>query len=174
MNNQKRTFVVWFALVTGMSFGALILMALDRQTLSGGAYSLASYLRLNPVEQAALRPITAVPANWNRIEVYYSRTTSGNAEDLALVSHLRGTPRADFHFVVSNGKGGENGHIQYTDNWKKQATATGIIRVCVVADAYLAPATDYQLRRTSALVDTLSRKFNIDPKYIVYPADWQL
>lgn len=174
VNNQKRTIFVLISLVAAMTVGALVLMALDQQTPSAGAYSLASYLRLDPIENAAFRPITIQPASWNRIEVYYSRTASGNAEDLAVVSHLRGTPRADFHFVIGNGRGAEDGHIQCTDTWKTQQTAGGIIRICVVADAYSSPATDYQVRRATSLVDALSRKFNIRTQYIRYPADWQM
>lgn len=175
MNNQKRTVFVLVSLVASMTIGALLLMALDQQTPSSGAYSLASYLRLDPIENAAFRPITTLPAAWNRIEVYYSRTSSGNAEDLAVVSYLRDTPRADFHFVIGNGKGAEDGQIQYTESWKKQQTASGIIRICVVGDVYSgSPATDYQVRRTAALADALSRKFNIKTQYIRYPADWQM
>ena len=157
-----------------MTVGALLLMVLDQQSPSGGAYSLASYLRLDPVEKVAFSPIITKPASWNRVEVYYSRTTAGNISDLAVVSHLRGTPRADYHFVVCNGRGAEDGQIQYTENWKKQQTENGIIRICVVADLYNYPATDYQVRRTSALVDALSRKFGIKTQYIHYPADWQM
>jgi hypothetical protein len=174
MNNQKRTFFVLASLVASMTVGALLLMVLDQQNPTAGAYSLASYLRLDPVEDAAFRPIMVQPAAWNRVEVYYSRTTSGNAQDLAVVSSLRGTPRADFHFVIGNGKGVGDGQIQYTDNWTKQLTDNGIIRICVVADLYNSPATDYQIRRTTALVDALSRKFNIKTQYIRYPADWQM
>ena len=96
MNAQKRTVIVVTALLASMTVGALILMALDEQKPLVGAYSLASYLRLDPVEKVAFSPITTKPAGWNRVEVYYSRTSSGNAEDLAVVSHLRSTPRADF------------------------------------------------------------------------------
>ncbi len=174
MNKQKRTLFVVISLVASMTIGALFLMALDPQIPSGGAYSLASYLRLDPVENAAFRPITTQPAEWNRIEVYYSRTASGNAEDLAVVSHLRDTPRAEFHFVIGNGKGVQDGQIQYTNSWKIQQTANGIIRICVVADLYNSPATDYQVRRATALVEALSRKFGIKTQYIRYPADWQL
>ena len=52
MNNQKRTIFVLVSLVASMTIGALLLMALDQQTPSSGAYSLASYLRLDPIENA--------------------------------------------------------------------------------------------------------------------------
>ena len=174
MHSQKRTFFVLASLVASMTLGAFLLMTLDQQSPSGGAYSLASYLRLDPVENVAFRPIITKPASWNRVEVYYSRTSSGNTSDLAVVSHLRETPRADFHFVVCNGRGAEDGQIQFTDSWQKQQTANGIIRICVVADLYSSPATDYQVRRTTALVDALIRKFEIETSYVRYPTDWQM
>ncbi|HOQ05007.1 MAG TPA: hypothetical protein PKY88_07340 [Anaerohalosphaeraceae bacterium] len=173
MNRRNRTFFVWVSLVASMTIAGLLLMALDQKTPMTGAYSLASYLRLDPIEKAAFRPITARPAEWNRIEVYYSRTNSGNAGDVAMISSLRGTARADFHFLVGNGKGAGDGQIQCTDSWVQQKTTNGIIRICVVADLYDSPVTAYQLRRTAALVEALSRRFNIKTQYIHYPANWQ-
>lgn len=174
MKHHNRTVLVLFSLTVSMTFGALVLMALDKHTPSGGAYSLASYLRLDSIEEAALRPITSTPAAWNRIEVYYSNTAGGNVEDLALVSGLRESSRDGFHFVVCNGSGGQDGMIECSGNWKNQVVSNGVIRVCVVADRQMNPTTDCQIRRTTALVDTLSRNFNIHPQQIRYPIDWQM
>lgn len=172
MNRQNRTFFVWVSLVASMTLTGLVLLALDQQSPSTGAYSLASYLRLDPVEKSAFRPITAQPADWNRIEVYYSRTDSGNAADLAMISSLRNSARGDFHFLIGNGRGAQDGQIQCTDSWIQQRSANGIIRICVVADLYDSPVTAYQLRRTAALVEALSRRFDIKTQYIHYPANW--
>lgn len=174
MDRKNRTFFVWISLLASMTIAGLLLMVLDQQKPITGAYSLASYLRLDPIENAAFRPITTPPANWNRIEVYYSRTSSGNAEDLAMVSAMRESPRADFHFLVGNGRGAADGQIQCTQNWILQKSTNGIIRICVVADLYDSPVTDYQIRRTTALVEVLSRRFNIKTQYIHYPVNWQL
>lgn len=174
MNSQTRMVVVLAALVASMTVGALVLLALDQNSLTGGAYSLSSYLRLNSVEEAALRPITNAAAQWNHIEVYYSRTAAGSAADLALVSSLRGSGRGDFHFVICNGRGAEDGQIQYTSAWQGQQSDSGIIRICVVADQIESPATDSQVRRTAALVETLCRTFTIDAKAIRFPADWRI
>jgi len=174
MSRQNRTFFVWVSLVASMTIAGFLLMLLDQQTPVTGAYSLASYLRLDPIENAAFRPISVPLGTWNRIEVYYSRTSSGNAADLAMVSTLRDTARADFHFVVGNGKGAGDGQIQCTDSWIHQKSANGIIRICVVGDLYSSPVTDYQIRRTTTLVESLSRHFNIKTQYIHYPVNWQL
>jgi hypothetical protein len=173
MKRQNRTFFVWVSLVASMTLTGLVLLALDQQSPANGAYSLASYLRLDSVDKVAFRPITGQAAQWNRIEVYYSQTNSGNAEDLSLISSLRGTPRGDFHFLVGNGRGAQDGQIQCTDRWIQQQSTSGIIRICVVADLYDSPVTAYQLRRTTALVEALSRRFNIKTQYIHYPASWQ-
>lgn len=174
MNSQTRTVVVLVALVASMTIGALVLLALDQNSLTGGAYSLSSYLRLDSVEEAALRPITAAPAAWNRVEVYYSRTAAGNAADLALVSSLRGSDRGNFHFVICNGRGADDGQIQSTDAWNAQQADGGTIRICVVADQIQCPATDSQVQRTADLVDTLTRTFQIDARAIRFPADWRM
>ncbi len=47
------------------------------------------------------------------------------------------------------------------------------IYICVIADDEAAPPTDFQIRRTEALVEVLCRKFNIQPESIRYPDDWR-
>jgi len=47
------------------------------------------------------------------------------------------------------------------------------IYICVIANDKAASPTDFQIRRTEALVEGLCRKFNIQPESIQYPDDWQ-
>ncbi len=146
-------------------------MSLDNHVPLAGAYSLASYLRLDPVEQVMLRPITGKAANWNTIEVFYSKTGSGSAEQLALAG------QDNFHFVVCNGKGNSDGQIQYSSQWKQQTlldSQPGLVRICVVSDGANGSVSDSQLQRTNDLIESLSRTFNIQPGRIRYPSNWQL
>jgi len=47
------------------------------------------------------------------------------------------------------------------------------IYIGVIADDEAIRPTDFQIRRTEALVEGLSRKFNIRPESIHYPDNWQ-
>jgi hypothetical protein len=47
------------------------------------------------------------------------------------------------------------------------------IYIGVIADDEATQPTDLQIRRTEALVEALSRKFNIRPESIHYPDNWQ-
>ena len=47
------------------------------------------------------------------------------------------------------------------------------IYIGVIADDEAIRPTDFQIRKTEALVETLSRKFNIRPESIHYPDNWQ-
>jgi len=172
MTDKARTARVLVGLVASMTIGGLALMALDSQKPAGGAYSLASYLRLDPIEKATLSPITTKPAQWSSIEVFYSHTKGGDAKQL-LSDGVGG-----FHFVVCNGKGAvADGQIQVTESWANQRyfqTAGKTIRVCVIADRKDQPATGSQLKRTATLVDSLCRNFKLTPAKVAYPADWQM
>ena len=89
------------------------------------------------------------------------------------------------HFVICNGNGGRDGQIQATEKWQRQSPISALvpaagetttdqtIYICVIADGEAVSATDFQIKRTDALVEELSRKFNIQPESIRYPDDWQ-
>jgi hypothetical protein len=158
-------------------------MALDNQSLSGGPFSLASYTNLNPIEQVALAVKPAYPANWNRIEISYSRTPAGSIQQLAASIGLTSSADLNFHFVICNGQGETDGRIQAAEKWRMQRPClpsgnwygTGrTIRLCVIADGLKILPTDCQLRRTAALAEALARKFDIPSQQILYPDNWQL
>ncbi|MDO8301638.1 MAG: N-acetylmuramoyl-L-alanine amidase, partial [Sedimentisphaerales bacterium] len=151
--------------------------------LPAGAFSLASYQRLNDITDVIAARSILVPDRWNCIEIYYSRTTGGNLTQLASLSGLTNARDVNFHFVVYNGRGGNEGQIQSTERWLQQFSCipggswygTGsTIRICIVGDGKKIMPTDCQLKRTAALIEELSRKFNIAPKNIRYPSNWQL
>jgi hypothetical protein len=183
MVGRPRTARVLASLVASMTIGAIMLLALDSHPLPAGAFSLASYQRLNGIEDITQARSALAPDRWNCIEVYYSRTAGGNLAQLASLSGLAGAGDVNFHFAVYNGRGGSDGHIQSTHKWLQQWSCipggswygTGTtIRICVVGDGQKVLPTDSQLKRTAALVEELSHKFNIAPANIHYPSNWQL
>ena len=170
------------SLVASMTLGAIVLMALDGQVLRGGAFSLASYTRLNSVEKVASSVKVPVAYSWSRIEISYSGTDSGNSARLAAEQGLADELDVNFHFVICNGAGGDDGLIESTEKWLRQRPClTGsdwygssqTIRICIITGGFRT-LTDSQIKRTAALVETLSRKLDISVERISYPAGWQL
>jgi len=182
MSEQPRVAKVLAALLLSMTIGALVLIVLRDTPPSAGPFELSSYYRLDPVKQALLSGVAQLPDRWSSIEVYYSQTKAGNVEQLATLSGLASTRNINCHFCICNGLGGLNGQIQSTEKWQRQWSAipgrtwygsSQTIRICVIADGDTATATDTQIRRTEALVEALSRKFDIHPQSIHYPINWR-
>ena len=107
-----------------MTIGAIVLLALDSHPLPAGAFSLASYQRLNDIEEMIQARSMLSPDRWNCIEVYYSRTAGGNLAQLASLSGLSSAEDVNFHFVIYNGRGGNDGQIQSTERWLQQYSCT--------------------------------------------------
>lgn len=177
MPRQNRNVTVLFSLIASMTIGALVLMVLDRDNPIQGAYSLSGYLRLDPVEDVVKNTLTRNPAHWDQVEIFYSRTDNGNADDLALLTTLAYGSKSEFHFVVGNGNGAEDGQVQAGQFWKNQNLCSGrngVIRVCVISDGLADSVTDCQIQRTNDLVENLVRTFNISSNRIAYPINWRM
>lgn len=183
MAKRPRMVKVLASLVTSMTVGAIVLLALEKRPLPAGAFSLASYSRLDSVEQITASRTASWPGRWNRIEIFYSKTVAANIKQIASLRGLERPDDVNFHFLVCNGRGGGNGQIQTGERWQRQWSCVpgGMwygsgksIRICVVADGGRVPPTDCQMKRTGELVELLSRKFGIKPEHIFYPEGWQL
>ncbi len=182
MSNQPRVAKVLAALLISMTVGAVVLMALSGNPPSAGPFSLASYYRLGPVEEAVFSRSVQRRSRWSSIEIYYSGTKAGNIEQLASLTGLAGPEDINCHFVICNGLGSGDGHIQTTEKWQRQWSilqgrnwygSGQTIRICVIADGQAVRPTDFQRKRTEALVEMLCRKFEIEAQSVYYPGDWQ-
>ena len=182
MSNQPRVEKVLAALLVSMTAGAIVLMALGNNPPSAGPFCLSSYYRLDPAEKAILSRAAQSPGRWNCIEIYYSGTKAGNIKQLAALSGLASPEDISCHFVICNGLGGGDGQIQPTEKWQRQWSiipgrtwygTSQTIRICIIADGHTCRPTNFQAKRTEALVEALCRKFDIQPQYIYYPNDWQ-
>ena len=184
MSNQPRVAKVLATLLVSMTIGAIVLMALGDNSPSAGLFSLSSYYlrHLDSVEKAVRSRTYQLPGRWDRIEIYYSGTRAGNIEQLASLSGLANAQDINCHFVICNGLGADDGHIQPTEKWQRQWSiipgrtwygSSQTIRICVIANNKTAHPTNFQIKRIEALVEGLSRKFNIQPEYIYYPSNWK-
>lgn len=182
MPNQARVIRVLVTLLTSMTTGAIVLMALGHNPPSAGPFSLWTYQRLDPVKKAISLRANQSPRQWSRIEIYYSGTKGGNIEQLASLAGLVSTKDINCHFCLYNGFGGNDGQIQSTEKWQNQWPAipskswyggSQTIRICIIADGKTAFPTDCQIKRIQVLVDGLCKKFRIQPESVHYPSDWQ-
>jgi len=153
-------------------------MALGNHPPSAGPFCLASYYRLDDIEETIRSQAPQTSGRWNRIEVYYSGTRAGNIEQLTSLMGLSSPEDINCHFCVCNGRGGSDGQVQTTEKWQKQWSiipgrtwygSGQTIRICVITDSR---PTDCQVKRTEALVERLCRKFDIVPRSIYYPSNW--
>jgi len=185
MSKQPRAAKILISLVASMTVGATILMTLDHQSISAGAFSLASYSSLGSVADVITAKEPTKSDRWNKIEIFYSNTKGGDLKQLASLSGLTNADDLNFHFLVCNSLGavnGQDGQIQSTEKWLNQWSAlqggvwygsSAAIRICIIGETNKT-ASDYQISRTEELIDALSRRFNITPANITYPQDWQL
>ena len=182
MPNQPRIVKVLAALLVSMTVGAIVLMAFGNNPPSAGLWSLSSYTGLESVGKAIRSRTYQSPNRWSCIEIYYSGTKAGNIEQLASLNGLTNPEDINCHFVICNGLGGGDGQIQPTEKWQRQWSIIPgrnwfgngqTIRICIIADGKTTHLTDCQLKRADALVDKLCQKFDIQPKFIYYPSDWQ-
>jgi len=182
MSIQSREAKVFAALLISITAGAIVLMALGNNPPPAGAFCLSRYYRLEPVEKAISSRASQPSSRWNCIEIYYSVTKAGNIEQLASLSGLVSPEDINCHFCVCNGLGGGDGQIQSTEKWQRQWSITPgrtwcgsgqTIRICIIADGKTSFPTDFQRKRTEALVEKLCRKFGIRPESVCYPSDWQ-
>lgn len=182
MPNQTRVAKVLATLLASMTIGAALLMASGHNPPAAGPFSLWTYCRLDPVKDAIRSQAAQYPDRWNRIEVYYSGTNSGNIEQLASYQGLTDSGGVNFHFCICNGKGGFDGDIQPTEKWQRQLSAapdqswfgsTQTIRICVIADGKTTGPTDCQIKRIQVLSEELCRTFRIRPQSVYYPGDWR-
>jgi hypothetical protein len=182
MPNQARVAKVLATLLASMTTGAIVLMALGHNPPSAGPFSLWTYQRLDPVRNAIASDTSQSHGRWNRIEIHYSGTQSGNLEQLASQNGLAGAEDVNCHFCLCNGTGGGDGDIQPTKKWQKQLSAVPgqawygdgrTIRICLISDGKITYPTDCQIKRLQVLVEALRQRFDIDPEAIDYPSDWR-
>jgi len=177
---QLRVWKALLMLLVSMTGGAMVLMALGNNPPSAGAFCLSSYYKLASADQAVTSRVAQAVGRWRRIEICYSGTLGGNIEWLAYLRGLTHPQDLECHFVICNGRGGEDGQILTTERWDNQQSiassqnggeADETVRVCIVSDGRSTYPTDCQIKRVQALVDTLSKRCGIRPESVYYPSD---
>lgn len=190
MNKHSREKKVLLILGISITLGALILNSLGYNPPSAGAFCLSRYYLLGSVDKSIVSRVEQYPERWNKIEVNYSGTNSGNIEQLNQLNEVESLEHLNSHFIVCNGNGGHDGLIQPTEYWQSQSSVNpaqicdseqvfGVtstektIYICVIADNETSFPTNFQITRTEELVGRLCTKFNIQTESVRFPDSWQ-
>ena len=192
MGRSRQTKVLGILFVS-MLIGAAILNAMSHSPLSASAFCLSQYYDLAPVEEALGHGAVRFPQRWNQIEIRYGNhgdfqtgTTHGSGKVPAQPGPSESTTQcedADCHFIICDGYIGGDGQIRSTENWLSQFAANRNIQdrpelpedtgqticICIATSDELTAPSDFQIRRTEALVEELCRRFRIEPEAIRYP-----
>lgn len=170
MNNPKtRTLKVWISLIASMTFGAVILLALDNQKVIDGPFSLASFKELETIPSVISHHSDNFNNNWTGVRVY-------------TLKHLNSSQKDDYHFIVGDGNLAVDGQILATKSWRSQHACLGLeklvgkaetIMICLVTGDEDYP-TDSQLKRVTQLIESLSREFDIVADKIICPENSNL
>ncbi len=183
MSEHSRTVKILASLIASMTIGGGLLMLLDNQTPTAGAFSLAGYTRLNSIEKVVLDISPGRKNIWDKIEVSF---TGGSSDDLAVIAQKAGLNAKEdlnFHFLVCSGCSETDGLIRSTQRWNRQRPALQgpnwygsrqTIRIMVVGDSEENPASDAQLKRVAGLVSLLARRFEISKDNIALPENWRM
>ncbi len=116
---------------------------------------------------------------WRHIVVHHSSTASGNAAMFDKLHRGRGWDGLGYHFVIDNGDGGSDGHVEVGRRWRlgKWGAHTGGtpdneynnlgIGICLVGDFTATEPTPAQLASLRKLAVFLALRYGISPGRVI-------
>jgi len=179
--SQSRSTKVFAAALISISVGAAILKILGNNPPPAGAFSLSEYNHLGQFEKLIFANIEQSTGKWNHIDISYDYTKSIGTARRSSPNDPINYDYIHYHFIVWDGFIGVDGQIQATNKWQRQTSAIPgsqqninqqTIRIGVIVDKNVAFPTNLQIKKTEALVEALSRRFDINPVMISYPDNW--
>ena len=120
---------------------------------------------------------------WRYIVIHHSAGDYGNAAAFDADHRSRGWDELGYHFVIDNGNGGPDGHVEVGSRWRKQkwgAHCGGTpnneynnhgIGICLVGDFREKMPTPAQQGALRRLVQYLATRHNIPPEHVVGHCD---
>jgi hypothetical protein len=176
VRQSERKFVVFTSLVAVLTLTSALLLALAPAPLSPelGMIAIDSPRSLDVVFETD-RPTT--DGRWQYLYIHHSKTRSGSASTLGAPD---GSGLGD-HFLIGNGDGVEDGHLQISHRWLTQQPAlppggaaeinVGAISICVVGDFDTALPSSQQMKRLTQLVTALQDRLNIPRDRVLLATD---
>jgi hypothetical protein len=184
---SSRSKMVWGALALSMSsVGGLLWM------LQGGPAVRMQGLSLPPMVAAAgpssieqiFNTRQEIPdSRWQAIVVHHSGAVVGNPATIDVQHKSLGLDGLGYHFVIGNGSGYGDGHIEVGYRWLDQLPGAHVggeyaewfnrnaIGICLVGDGRRRPFTDQQSRRLVQIVSALAERLEIPADRIYLHSD---
>ncbi len=195
MSSPKVTAPVLAALAAGWLAGCgqpggRGLSALPMHSLIGAAPAPSRSQRAperaeaQPRGKPAPRPATGAPPHrWRYIVVHHSASDWGNAAQFDAEHRARGWDELGYHFVITNGHGGPDGHVEVGPRWVAQkhgAHCGGTpgnaynehgIGICLVGNFERHMPTSAQMASLWKLVWRLMVEYDISPENVIGHCD---
>jgi len=116
---------------------------------------------------------------WTYIVIHHSATEAGSAADFDKYHRRKGWDELGYHFVIDNGRGGQDGRIEVGCRWQCQKWGAHVggtpdneynnhgIGICLVGDLTGKMPTPAQLESLRTLVVHLARTYHIPARNII-------
>ena len=163
--------LVWGALVASMTLASGLLLILEPRPLAPtGGMALAAVDTDNDglAQIFSTRP-TPIAGRWHRIVIHHSGQTMGSAQSIGDLHQSLGYGGLQYHFVIGNGQGAEDGLIQVGYLWMQQLDsiyAERSITICLVGNGDKTPPTRAQMQQLARLINALQLRLNIPPSAV--------
>ena len=174
--NQRRV-VVFLSLLAVLTLTSLLLKTMARSPMHpDAADTLFAYGTGDSIDSIFHMQVAVQPSRWEYLYIHHSKTTGGNALQLA-----DGANDVGDHFVIGNGDGLIDGELQISQRWNHQqpaASPAGTIKVqpncvsiCLIGDFDRRPPTPMQLGRLGQLVQAMQLRCHIPANRIQWLSD---
>ncbi len=148
--------------------------------VAGVSLWLADLTRPEPPSAPAAAPSAQRPLrDWKYIVIHHSASESGNADQFDTWHRERGWVNGlGYHFVIDNGRGGEDGNVEIGPRWTDQLTGAHCktpdhvynshgIGICLVGNFNKTMPSPAQLAALDKLVAELAVQCHIRPANII-------
>ncbi len=143
---------------------------------------------VSPPPERAAAPVVNVPSEWipsanerpwRWIVIHHSATDNGSAAIFDLAHRKRGWDELGYHFVIDNGRGGEDGLVEIGSRWTKQKWGAHCgktpnneynnygIGICLVGDSSEKLPSAKQLAGLKKLLLVLMDRYKITPARVI-------
>jgi N-acetylmuramoyl-L-alanine amidase len=122
---------------------------------------------------------------WQYVVLHHSATPGGNAKAFHAMHRRKGWESLGYHFVITNGRGGEDGGLEVGDRWREQkhgAHAGALpygdelarnaynefgIGICLVGNFELRAPTPAQVQTLGRLLRRLRDAYGVQPESVM-------
>ena len=182
---DRRTLIVLGSLIGAMTLVSGLLLVLEP-----GPVAPLEGISLSAVDRAVdpaklLFDTRPEPREnrWSAIVVYYSGTPAGSADTIDRTDRRLGLDGLGCHFVVNNGRGGDDGDVEMGYRWVYQRDGAycagrdgrwfnqNAIGICLIGRPDQQPPTDRQVQKLVWLVRQLQTRFNIPAANVIVSAE---